>query len=93
MTLLSGRASTNRIRFVQEGYGGDGNPMGVVDLELQPRDWDVTDPEAREVAGQEELGDDYDYHCEHRSAQWWVNPECNVAALAIYRPRSHGRTA
>jgi hypothetical protein len=79
-TLLWGRASTNRIRFVQEG-------LGQVDLELQPREWDVTDPEAREAAGKEELGDDYDHHCKHRTAQWWFNPEYNTAALAVYRPR------
>lgn len=92
--FLFGYTRGKSIRFVQEGrpFVPDGKPgLGPVDLPIEPRDWDVMDEDELDAAAQRELGDDYDYYCEHPfDLQWWVNPGANSAGLAIYRPRPDG---
>lgn len=87
--LLVGRATSSYIRFVVET--NNGTAMETTQLELEPQAWDVTDPSAREIVGRELLGDAYDAHCQHRSAQWWINEADNSAALAVYRPMVGGQ--
>lgn len=91
--FLFGHTKSDSIRFVQEGNSDPTNRLGVVDLAVEPRDWDVMDEDALDAASRRELGDDYDYYCEHPNfLQWWVNPGANSAGLAIYRPRPDGST-
>ena len=83
--FLVGTAAGNAIKFVEEVESGG---IGAVTLTLDPKDWDVTDADARDEAGREQLGsDDYEWHRNHLSAQWWINPDSNSAVLAVYRPR------
>lgn len=87
--LLVGQTHSWTIKFVREGDGGGPEQVGLeqVVLGVEPQGWDVTDPARREAVARARLGDDYDWHVEHRSAQWWIDPNRNAAALAIYRPR------
>lgn len=89
--FLYGYTRSDSIRFVREGKGYAG--LEPVDLAIESRGWDVMDEDALDAASRHELGDDYDYYCEHRNhLQWWVNPGANAAGLAIYRPRPDGST-
>lgn len=84
--FLYGYTRSKTIKFVQEGDSDTG--LSAVELPIRPRDWDVMDPAALDAASRDELGDDYDYYCEHHNhLQWWVNPGANAAGLAIYRSR------
>lgn len=83
--LLIGRTHAPSFKFVQEKEDGQG--LISVSIAVEPRDWDVSDPDARETYGRDLLGDDYDHHCAYGSAQLWIDTDRNAAGLAVYRPR------
>lgn len=80
--LLLGYTHGRSMRYVNESKG----LPAAIDTEVEVRDWPVIDPQAREAAARIVLGDDYDWHVEHSSAQWFIDPDRNAAALCVYRP-------
>jgi hypothetical protein len=45
----------------------------------------VKDPKARDLAGRAYLGEHYEWYCETRCAQWFIDKARNAAALCVYR--------
>lgn len=60
-------------------------PWDQADVAVVHRDWDVTDPKARDAAAEAELGE-LDHHWEQH-ATWYINAKTNAAALAVHRPK------